>query len=155
MKLLVNNRCIYCIYNTYSVYLFCGRTTWYAIKKELIFRVIEQENLLKKLANEILEQDTRINYLQHQVGLFQKALFGNKKETHQAIIPLEQTQIAFAEKIDLDLPQDIEQQQITYHRKKAKKKREASDLLIFRKKRRGSFENKFEIITRKNSFSLI
>ncbi len=86
-------------------------------KEQLAFRVIEQENQIKN-------QDIKINYLQHQVSLFQKALFGDKKETHKQITIPEQATIEFAEKIDLDLPQDIEQQEITYHRKKAKKKRE-------------------------------
>jgi transposase len=66
----------------------------------------------------------KVIVLQHQVSLFQKALFGDKKETHKQINVPEQIQIEFTEKVDLDLPQDIEQQQVTYHRKKANKKRE-------------------------------
>jgi transposase len=88
--------------------------------------VEELLNTLSKeqLALRVLEQESQINYLQHQVSLFQKALFGDKKESYKQIEVAEQTKIDFAEKIDLDLPQDTEEQQITYHRKKAKKKRE-------------------------------
>ena len=107
-------------------------------KNALVFRVMDQGILLKE--KEILiqekqtllqekeiiieEKESKINYLQHQISLFQKALFGDKKEQYKQIIPTEQTQLEFGEKIDLDLPQDIEEQQITYHRKKVKKQRE-------------------------------
>jgi transposase len=86
-------------------------------KEQLASRILGQENLLK-------EQASIIHNLQHQVRLFQKALFGDKKESYKQASPAEQTKIEFAEKVDLDLPHDIEQEQITYHRKKVKKKRE-------------------------------
>jgi transposase len=80
--------------------------------------VVEKLNSLSKeeLVSEVIQ-------LKHQLSLYQRALFGDKKEVHKVIDP-GQTEIAFEEKIDLDLPQDIELQEITYHRKKPKKKRE-------------------------------
>jgi transposase len=80
--------------------------------------VVEKLNSLSKeeLVSEVIQ-------LKHQLSLYQRALFGDKKEVHKVIDP-GQTEIAFEEKVDLDLPQDIELQEITYHRKKPKKKRE-------------------------------
>ncbi len=85
-------------------------------KEELITRVIHHHGRLE-------EQQNQIAYLQHQISLFQKALFGDKKEQHKSIDP-GQIAIGFEEKVDLDLPQDIEQQQISYQRRKPAKKRE-------------------------------
>ena len=82
---------------------------------ELISIILDKENT-------IVEQKSEIDYLKHQVTIFQKALFGQKKETHKVIENPEQGKLAF-EKVDLDLPQDIELIQVSYHRKKAKKKR--------------------------------
>lgn len=107
-------------------------------KNALVFRVMDQgillkekesllqekENLLQEKEQFIKEQAISIDALQHQISLFQKALFGDKKEQYKQITPTEQTTLEFGEKIDLDLPQDIEEQQVTYHRKKPKKKRE-------------------------------
>lgn len=69
--------------------------------------------------------------LKHQNDLLRKLAFGSKKETHKAIENSEQVKIPFEEKVDLDLPQDIEQQQISYHRKKNNKKREDFSKLEF------------------------
>lgn len=87
---------------------------------KLITLVIDKENL-------IAEYKSENEYLKHQISLFQKALFGAKKEQHIAVNP-EQTKIEFEEKIDLDLPQDIEKEQITYHRKKTNKRTDYSKL---------------------------
>ena len=80
--------------------------------------VVEKLNNLSKeeLVSEVIQ-------LKHQLSIYQKALFSDKKEVHK-VIDSNQTEIAFEEKIDLDLPGDIELQQISYHRKKGKKKRE-------------------------------
>ena len=85
-------------------------------KNELISIVIEKENLLTKLQSDN-------EYLKHQVSLFQKALFGQKKETHKAIDIPEQAQLPFEEKVDLDLSQDQELTQVTYQRRKTRKQR--------------------------------
>ena len=81
----------------------------------------KQLEINKQLQKELGE---KIVYLEHQISLFQKALFGDKKESYKQVNVPEQTKIEFAEKVDLDLPQDVEQGQITYGRKKANKKRE-------------------------------
>lgn len=86
----------------------------------------ESEN--EKLTAAFQAHQSDIAYLKHQVSLFQKALFGSKKEQHIAVESPEQIKIDFEEKIDLDLPQDIEKQQITYHRKKANKRTDYSKL---------------------------
>jgi transposase len=100
-------------------------------KKQLAQRVLEQESIIHNLQDQLnsdknlqKELSEKISYLQHQISLFQKALFGDKKESYKIITAPEQTKIEFAEKVDLDLPQDIEQQEITYRRKKVTKKRE-------------------------------
>lgn len=92
--------------------------------------VIETLKKLSKdeLVLEVVNQKSEIAYLKHQVSLFQKALFGAKKEQHISIENPEQIKIAFEEKIDLDLPQDSEKQEITYHRKKSKKRTDYSKL---------------------------
>jgi transposase len=81
---------------------------------------------LKKLSKD--ELISEVVNLKHQVSLFQKALFGAKKEQHIAIENPEQIKIEFEEKIDLDLPQDIEQQPVSYHRKKSNKRTDYSKL---------------------------
>ena len=81
-----------------------------------------------QLISEVVTQKSENEYLKHQINLFQKALFGSKKEQHIAVENPEQIKIDFAEKIDLDLPQDIEKQQITYHRKKPNKRTDYSKL---------------------------
>ena len=87
--------------------------------------MVEKLNNLSKeeLVSEVILAKNENAYLKHQISLYQKALFGNKKEEHK-VIDSKQTEIAFEEKVDLDLPGDIELQQISYHRKKGKKKRE-------------------------------
>jgi transposase len=85
-------------------------------KKELISQVITQQSQLQ-------DKQSEITYLKHQISQLQKNLFGDKRERHQVIDP-GQTQISFEEKVDLDLPQDIEEQQISYKRRKPAKKRE-------------------------------
>ena len=94
-------------------------------KDELILEVVNQKSATDNL---IVEYKSEIDHLKHQVSLFQKALFGAKKEQHIAIENPEQIKIEFEEKIDLDLPQDIEQQQISYHRKKPNKRTDYSKL---------------------------
>ena len=86
-------------------------------KEELAERFFQSQNTNQKLIE-------KVSYLEHQISLLQKALFGKKSEQHQAILLPEQTKLEFNEKIDLDLPQDIEQQQISYNRRKPKKIRE-------------------------------
>lgn len=81
-----------------------------------------------ELISEVVNQKSEIQHLKHQVSLFQKALFGAKKEQHIVVENPEQIKIDFSEKIDLDLPQDIEKQQITYHRKKPNKRTDYSKL---------------------------
>lgn len=92
--------------------------------------VIETLKKLSKdeLISEVVTQKSEIDHLKHQVSLFQKALFGAKKEQHITTENPEQTKIDFEEKIDIDLPQDIDQQHITYQRKKAKKRTDYSKL---------------------------
>ncbi|HET8963855.1 MAG TPA: IS66 family transposase, partial [Chitinophagales bacterium] len=85
-------------------------------KEELVTEVIRHQSQLQEKQSEVIQ-------LKHQLSLYQKALFGDKKEEHK-VVNLKQTEIAFEEKVDLDLPGDIELQQISYHRKKGKKKRE-------------------------------
>lgn len=94
-------------------------------KNALILEVVNQKSSTEKL---IVEYKSEIAYLKHQVSLFQKVLFGSKKEQHIAIENLEQIKIDFAEKTDLDLPQDIEAQHISYHRKKPTKRTDYSKL---------------------------
>ena len=94
-------------------------------KNELILEVVNQKSAIEKLT---VEYKSEVAYLKHQVSLFQKALFGSKKEEHIAIENTEQIKLAFDEKIDLDLPQDTEKQEITYHRKKSKKRTDYSKL---------------------------
>ncbi|OFY87728.1 MAG: hypothetical protein A3F72_02485 [Bacteroidetes bacterium RIFCSPLOWO2_12_FULL_35_15] len=65
---------------------------------------------LKKLSKEELISEV-IN-LKHQVSLFQKGIIRCKKEQHITVENPEQIKIEYEEKIDLDLPQDIEQQQV-------------------------------------------
>ena len=89
---------------------------------ELISIILDKENLLIDKENTIVGQKSEIEYLKHQVNLFQKALFGQKKETHKSLGDTQQEKLPF-EKVDLDLHQDVELSQITYHRKKANKKR--------------------------------
>lgn len=93
---------------------------------ENLIAAYESEN--EKLTAAFQAYQSDIAYLKHQVSLFQKALFGSKKEQHIAVESPEQIKIDFEEKIDLDLPQDIEKQQITYHRKKANKRTDYSKL---------------------------
>lgn len=87
--------------------------------------MVEKLNNLSKeeLVSEVIQHKNENAYLKHQISLYQTALFGDKKEEHK-VIDSKQTEIAFEEKVDLDLPGDIELQQISYHRKKGKKKRE-------------------------------
>ena len=90
--------------------------------------IVAYESENEKLTAAFQAHQSDIAYLKHQVSLFQKALFGSKKEQHIAVESPEQIKIDFEEKIDLDLPQDIEKQQITYHRKKANKRTDYSKL---------------------------
>jgi len=76
-----------------------------------------------ELISIISDQKTEIERLNHQIKLFKKALYGKKKETHKAITIPSQTEFPFGEKVDLDLQQDIELTQVSYHRKKANRKR--------------------------------
>lgn len=85
-------------------------------KDELILEVIRQKT-------ELENQKNQIDSLKHQLGVFQKLVFGSKKETHQTIENPEQSQLEFTEKVDLDLPQDIAQQKAVYHRKVKNAKR--------------------------------
>ena len=71
----------------------------------------------------ITEQKTEINSLKHQLTNFQKIVFGSKQEQHKSIENPEQINLEFTEKVDLDLPQDIELQKATYHRKAKNTKR--------------------------------
>ena len=71
----------------------------------------------------ITEQKTEINSLKHQLTNFQKIVFGSKQEHHKSIENPEQINLEFTEKVDLDLPQDIELQKATYHRKAKNTKR--------------------------------
>lgn len=94
-------------------------------KDELVLELVKQKSATEKLVSEFTSE---VAYLKHQVSLFQKALFGSKKEEHIAVENPEQIKLAFDEKIDLDLPQDTEKQEITYHRKKSKKRTDYSKL---------------------------
>lgn len=71
----------------------------------------------------ITEQKTEIDSLKHQLTNFQKIVFGSKQEQHKSIENPEQINLEFTEKVDLDLPQDIELQKATYHRKAKNTKR--------------------------------
>jgi len=71
----------------------------------------------------ITEQKTEIDSLKHQLTNFQKIVFGSKQEQHKSIENPEQINLEFTEKVDLDLPQDIELQKATYHRKVKNTKR--------------------------------
>jgi transposase len=90
-------------------------------KPKLISIIIDAKSLLTEKENLLASSKTEIERLNHQIKLFKKELYGPKKETHESA-PAEQTKLAF-EMVDLDLPQDIELQKITYHRKKTRKKR--------------------------------
>lgn len=79
--------------------------------------------LLNQKDGLITDQKNQIEYLKHQVSLFQKMVFGSKQEQHKAIENPEQTTLAFSEKVDLDLPQDIDEQKASYHRKAKNTKR--------------------------------
>lgn len=92
-------------------------------KNELISEVITKHSEIEKKDIEIEKNKVEIERLKHQVHLFQRKLFGVQKESHLSPENSEQTKLAFEEKIDLDLPQDIEEQKTTYHRKKTNKKR--------------------------------
>ena len=83
---------------------------------EFITVITEQKSV-------ITEQKNQIESLKHQVSLFQKMVFGSKQEQHKVIENPEQTALEFNEKVDLDLPQDIEAQKETYHRKAKNTKR--------------------------------
>jgi len=87
--------------------------------------VIETLNKLSKdeLVLEVVNQKSEIDNLKHQINIFQKMLFGSKQEQHKAIENPEQTNLEFTEKVDLDLPQDIEVQKASYHRKVKNTKR--------------------------------
>lgn len=87
--------------------------------------MIEALNKLSKdeLVLEVVNQKSEIDNLKHQVTIFQKMLFGAKQEQHKEIQNPEQTNLEFTEKIDLDLPQDIEVQKASYHRKLKNTKR--------------------------------
>lgn len=87
--------------------------------------MIETLNKLSKdeLVLEVVNQKSEIDNLKHQVAIFQKMLFGSRQEQHKAIENPEQTNLEFTEKVDLDLPQDIEVQKATYHRKVKNTKR--------------------------------
>lgn len=80
-------------------------------------------NVITEQKSVITEQKNQIESLKHQVSLFQKMVFGSKQEQHKSIENPEQTTLAFNEKVDLDLPQDIEEQKVTYHRKAKNTKR--------------------------------
>ena len=69
------------------------------------------------------QQKSEIDYLKHQVAIFQKALFGPKQEQHKGVENPEQIKIDFDQKIDLDLPQDIEEQKAIYQRRTTNRKR--------------------------------
>jgi len=69
------------------------------------------------------EKKTENENLKYQVNILQKMLFGSKQEQHKVIEHPEQTQLEFIEKVDLDLPQDIETQKAMYHRKVTNTKR--------------------------------
>lgn len=92
-------------------------------KEELVSQVIHHHSQVEEKNSLLKEKQSEIAYLKHQLGLFQKALFGDKKEQHK-LVDSNQKEIPFEEKIDLDLPQDTELQQISYHRKQPKKKRQ-------------------------------
>ena len=79
--------------------------------------------LLEEKNSIIEEKKTENENLKHQVNILQKMVFGSKKEQHKAIENPEQTNLEFTEKVDLDLPQDIEAQKATYHRKVKNTKR--------------------------------
>lgn len=98
-------------------------------KEELVSQVIHHQSTVDERNSLLREKQSEITYLKHQLGLYQKALYGDKKEQHK-IIDTTQTEIPFDQKIDLDLPQDIELQQVTYHRKQPKKKREDFSKLV-------------------------
>lgn len=88
---------------------------------------LSKEHLISEVINhhsKVVEKESEIVQLKHQINLLQKALFGQKKEVHKAIVSPDQVRLEFGEKVDLDLAQDIELLKITYHRKKAPKKRE-------------------------------
>ena len=87
--------------------------------------MIETLNKLTKdeLILEVVNQKTEIDSLKHQLTNFQKIVFGSKQEQHKAIENPEQINLEFTEKVDLDLPQDIELQKATYHRKAKNTKR--------------------------------
>jgi methionine-rich copper-binding protein CopC len=87
--------------------------------------VVETLNTLSKdeLILEVVNQKTEIETLKHQISIFQKMVFGSKPETHKVIENPEQITLEFTEKVDLDLPQDIELQKTTYRRKAKNTKR--------------------------------
>lgn len=105
--------------------------------EELISIVIDKENLLLEKGNLLLEKEnllleqekriqdyqTDIENLKHQITLFQKIIFGSKKEEHKALNNPQQTQLPFEEKVDLDLPQDVEAQKTIVHRNSKNTKR--------------------------------
>lgn len=76
-----------------------------------------------ELITEVVKQNSEIENLKHQIDLLRKLIFSSKKETHKAIEHPQQTELEFAEKVDLDLPQDEELQQVSYKRRKPLKKR--------------------------------
>ncbi|HLF51555.1 IS66 family transposase [Flavobacterium sp.] len=87
--------------------------------------MIETLNKLSKdeLIIEVVNQKAENENLKHQIKLFQKMVFGSKQEQHNAIENPSQTALEFTEKVDLDLPQDIEAEKASYHRKAKNTKR--------------------------------
>lgn len=80
---------------------------------------LSKDELILEVVNQKIENES----LKHQISIFQKMVFGSKPETHKAIENPEQINLEFTEKVDLDLPQDVELQKATYQRKAKNKKR--------------------------------
>lgn len=76
-----------------------------------------------ELILEVVNQKTEIDALKNQIKIFQKMVFGSKKEQHKTIEVPEQINLEFTEKVILDLPQDVEAQKTSYHRKAKNTKR--------------------------------
>lgn len=100
-------------------------------KEEYIETIFRQHNFTNELQNENEQLINKNKELaetiarkEHQIQMLQKLAFGKKSERVEQIHPPEQTRIEFEDKIDLDLPQDIEEQKISYTRRKPKKIRE-------------------------------
>jgi transposase len=91
-------------------------------KQELIDKFINLYSEVEKSSSKITNLNIENEILKLQIKSLKNQIFGIKSEKHTTIYPGQQT-LEFGEKIDLDLPQDIEEASVTYHRKKPKKKR--------------------------------